>query len=95
MLSGREQDRPKTVPSEKHEAAVERPKPLWLCWLDGWRWRTRTSYLVRVEQIRTWTARDYTGHSSEIVDLPGPLATRWDSQPPQNRPTIDAVISYR
>ena len=43
MLSGREQDRPKTVPSEKHEAAVERLKPLWLCGLDGGRWRTRTS----------------------------------------------------
>src|ERR1700682_708324 len=43
MWSGRKQDRPKTVPNEKPEAAVWRPKPLWLCGLDGWHWRTRTS----------------------------------------------------
>ena len=87
MSSGRKQDRPQTVPSEKPEAAVERPKPLWLCGLNGGRWRTRTSYLVRVKQIQPWTARDYTGHSSEIMDLPGPSGTGWDSQPSQNRPT--------
>ena len=51
MWSGRKQDRSKTVPNEKREAAVERLKPLWLCGLDGGRWRTRTSYLVRVKQI--------------------------------------------
>jgi hypothetical protein len=77
ILSGREQDRPQTVPSEKHEAAVERPKPLWLFGLGGGRWRTRTSDLVHVKQIQPWTAGDYTGHSSEIVDLRGPSRTRW------------------
>ena len=87
MLSGREQDRPNTVPIEKHQAAVDGPKPLWLCGLDGGRYRTRTCDLVRVKQILTWTARDYTGHSSEIVDLAGPSGTRWPSQPSQNRPT--------
>ena len=86
MLSGREQDRPQTVPSEKREAAVERLKPLWLCGLDGGRWRTRTSDLVRVKQILTWTARDYTGLSQEIMDLAGPSGTGWDPQPPPNRP---------
>jgi hypothetical protein len=34
---------PKPSPSEKPEPAVERQKPLWLCGLDGGRWRTRTS----------------------------------------------------
>jgi hypothetical protein len=87
MLSGREQDRPQTVPSGKREAAVERLKPLWLCGLDGGRWRTRTSYLVRVKQIQPWTARDCTGLSSGILDLPGPSGTGWDPQPSPNRPT--------
>src|ERR1700719_2241684 len=34
---------PNRPQSEKPEAAIERRKPLWLCNLDGWRWRTRTS----------------------------------------------------
>ncbi len=49
MSSGREQDRPQTVPGEKPETTVERLKPLWLCDLRGGRWRTRTSYLVRLK----------------------------------------------
>jgi hypothetical protein len=48
---------------------------------------TRTSDLMRVKQIPPWTGSDYMGHSSEIVDLPGPSGTGWDSQPSQNRPT--------
>src|ERR1700676_5458749 len=77
---------PPNRPKRKTEAADERPKPLWLCGLDGGRWRTRTSDLVRVKQIQSWTARDYTGLSQEIVDLAVPAGTGWDPQPPPNRP---------
>ena len=95
MSSGREQDRPQTVPSEKREAAVERPKPLWLCGLGGGRWRTRTSYLVRVKQIRTWTARDYTGLSQKSWTWQDPRGLVGTHNRPQTVPRIDAVISYR
>src|ERR1700730_15806197 len=76
MLSGIEQDRPQTVPSEKHEAAVERPKPLWLCCLDGGRWRTRTSEPRACEAD---PGVDCSGLHGTSLRNPGPVGTLEDS----------------
>ena len=83
----RKQDRPQTVPSGKREAAVELTETIVAVWFRVGAGGLEPPNLVRVKQIQAWTGGDYTGHSSEIVDLSGPSRTGWDSQPSQNRPT--------
>jgi hypothetical protein len=76
----------KTAPSGKREAAVELTETIVAVWFRVGAGGLEPPKLVRVKQIQAWTALDYTGHSSGILDLRGPSRTRWDSQPSQNRP---------
>src|SRR5580704_6887385 len=75
---------PKPSPSEKHEAAVWRLKPLWLCGLGGGRWRTRTSEPRACEAN---PAVDWRGHQQtllENLDLAGLKWTRHPRKLPPN-----------
>jgi hypothetical protein len=66
MSSGRRQDRPQTVPSEKRETVVKRLKPLWLCGLGGGAGGLEPPNLVRVKH-----ALQPAELSAQMIGFPG------------------------